>query len=86
MRFIFKREPIEDLRLELRKVIQAMCSGHLVLVDLLFYSLIFTILIIPAASPLLHFTATFLLIYASFACLFLFVKRAVREITEYQEE
>ncbi|MFT9596584.1 hypothetical protein [Mesobacillus sp.] len=86
MRFIFKREPIEDLQLELRKVIQAMCSGHFVLLDLLFYSLIFTVLIIPASSPLLHFTGTFLLIYVSFACLFLFVRKTVRVIIDYHEK
>lgn len=86
MRFIFKREPIEDLRFELQKVSQAMCSGGLVLFDLLFYSLIFTILIIPAAASLLHFTGIFLLIYVSFTCIFLFVRRTVREVTSYHEK
>ncbi|MBT2695038.1 hypothetical protein J7E32_18750 [Bacillus sp. ISL-55] len=72
--------------MELRKVIQAMCSGHLVLVDLIFYSLIFTVLIIPAASSLLLFTVIFLLIYVSFACIFLFIRRSVGEITDYHEQ
>jgi hypothetical protein len=78
MRFIYKREPVEELQLELQEVSQTMCSGGLVLFDLLFYSLILTFLIPPAAATLLHFTCTFFMIYASFACLFFFVRRTVK--------
>lgn len=81
MRFIYKRMPFEELQFELRAVSQAMCSGSLVLFDLLFYSLILTLLTMPADSPFLHFLCTFLLIYVSFACLFLIVRRTVRGIT-----
>jgi hypothetical protein len=86
MRFIYKREPVEDLQLELRKVSQVMSSGGLVLFDLLFYSLIFTLLIMPAASPILHLSGIYLLIYVSFSCIFLFVRRTAREISEYHEK
>jgi hypothetical protein len=85
MRFIYKREPVEELQLELQEVSQTMCSGVLVLFDLLFYSLILTFLITPAASTLLHVTCTFLLIYVSFVCLFLFVRRTLRVIAPVRD-
>ncbi|WP_226085205.1 hypothetical protein [Mesobacillus sp. S13] len=81
MRFIYKREPVEEMQLELQEVSQALCSGGLILFDLLFYSLILTVLITPAASTLLHFTCTFLLTYVSFACLFLLIRRTIKGIT-----
>lgn len=78
MRFLFKRKPISYLQEELLEVRQTMCSNGLVVLDLLFYSFIFTLLIMPLASTLAEFTGTFIVIYISCLSLFLFIGWTVR--------
>lgn len=77
MRFLYKRQPANELQLEIQDVRDAMCSGKLVLFDLLFYSFIFAILIMPTESSLPIFGGLFLLIYLSFASLFLIVRKVM---------
>ncbi len=82
MRFLYKRQPAEELQLELQDVRQAMSSGGLVLFDLLFYSFIFAILIMPMKAGFIQFSGLFLLVYGAFTCLFLFIRRSVNKYSE----
>lgn len=77
MRFLFKRQPADELQPEIQDVRQAMCSGGLVLFDLIFYSLIFAILIMPVKAGLMLFCGLFLSVYISFAFIFLIVRKAL---------
>lgn len=79
MRFLYKRQPIGELEDELSQVWQAMSSGWLVLFDLLFYSFILTLLIMPLTFTITRMTGTFLIIYSSLVCLFLLIRKAVKE-------
>lgn len=78
MRFLYKRPPIGELEGELSHVCKAMSSGWLVLFDLLFYSFIVTLLIMPLTFTLTRMTGTFIIIYFSLACLFLLIRKAVK--------
>ncbi|MBT2677813.1 hypothetical protein J7E38_02305 [Bacillus sp. ISL-35] len=79
MRFLYKRQPIGELEEELSQVWQAMSSGWLVLFDLLFYSFILTLLLMPLTFTLTRITGTFIIIYSSLACLFLLIRKAAKE-------
>jgi hypothetical protein len=79
MRFLYKRPPAEELHLEIRDVRQVMCSGGLVLFDLLFYSFIFALLIMPVKAGFVQFGALFLFIYSSFSCLFFIVRKTMNK-------
>ncbi len=75
MRFLYKRQPHDELKRELEIVRNTMCSGEFVLFDLLFYSFIFSLLIIPENSGAWLFCILFFLIYLAGACVFLIVRR-----------
>jgi hypothetical protein len=77
MRFLYKRQPAEELQLEIRDVRHAMSSGGLVLFDLLFYSFIFALLIMPIKAGYIVFMGYFSLIYFTFACIFLFIRKLI---------
>ncbi|HAQ06719.1 MAG TPA: hypothetical protein DCR24_04015, partial [Bacillus bacterium] len=83
MRFLYKRQPANELQHEIQDVKHAMCSGKLVLFDLLFYSFIFAILLIPAQASLVIFGGLFLLIYVSFAGLFLIFRKIMNNWREF---
>jgi hypothetical protein len=84
MRFLYKRPPVEELHIEIRDVRQAMCSGGLVLFDLLFYSFIFALLIMPVNAGFVHFGTVFLFMYSSFACLFFLVRKAMNKLSIFK--
>lgn len=77
MRFFYKRQPAEELKLEIDDVRQAMCSGSLVMFDLLFYSFFFALLLMPIKANLLHFGMLFLFVYILFASIFLIVRKVM---------
>ncbi|MCM3122097.1 hypothetical protein QNH36_15150 [Mesobacillus sp. AQ2] len=79
MRFLYKRQPIGEMEDELSQVWQAMSSGWLVLFDLLFYSFILTLLIMPLTFTITRLTGTFIIIYSSLVCLFLLIRKAGKE-------
>lgn len=79
MRFLYKRPPAEELHHEIRDVRQAMCFGGLVLFDLLFYSFIFALLIMPVEAGFVHFGGLFLFIYSSFSCLFFIIRKTMNK-------
>ncbi|RSD26291.1 hypothetical protein [Mesobacillus subterraneus] len=85
MRFLYKRKPAEALRFEIQAVRDVMCSGHFVLLDLLFYSFLFALLIMPVTTGMLQFGGVLLLIYSTFACLFLLIRK-IFHIIDYSQK
>jgi hypothetical protein len=79
MRFLYKRRPAEELQLEIDDVRQIMCSGSLVMFDLLFYSFLFALLMMPVKASLLHFSASFIFVYVLFAFIFILVRKAMNK-------
>lgn len=77
MRFFYKRQPSDELELEIDDVQQAMCSGSLVMFDLFFYSFFFALLLMPIKASLLHFGGLFLFVYVLFASIFLIVRKVM---------
>lgn len=71
MRFLIKRQPASELEQEIKDVRHVMGLCSLVLFDLLFYSFLFAILILPAKSGLFLFGVLYVFIYLSFTYLFL---------------
>ena len=77
MRFLYKRQPANELQQELREVRHVMCSGSLVFFDLLFYSFIFALLILPAKAGMIFFGGLYGLIYLSLAGIFVLIHRTI---------
>jgi fatty-acid desaturase len=77
MRFLYKRQPANELQQELREVRHVMCSGSLVFFDLLFYSFLFALLILPAKAGMILFGGLYVLIYLSLAGIFVFIHKTI---------
>jgi hypothetical protein len=85
MRFLYKRQPAEELQLEIDAVRQTMCSGSLVLFDLLFYSFIFALFMLPVKASLLHFGGLFLFVYVLFASIFIIVRKVMDKKRDFTD-
>lgn len=78
MRFLFKRPNIENVKQDLDTVINVMLSEVYIYFDLLWYSLIFTLFLIPVLHSLMAAILFFGGCYVFFCCLFFFFISSIK--------
>ena len=78
MRFLFKRPNAENVKQDLDTVINVMLSDIYIYFDLLWYSLIFTLFLIPVLHSLKAAILFFGGSYVFFCCLFFFFISSIK--------
>lgn len=79
MRFRYKRPKMSDVSAELETVIDVMLSDWFIVMDLFWYSLIFTLFMFPVLHTVPVSILFFLSSYVFFNVLFFFVFKKVRK-------
>ncbi|PLR77233.1 hypothetical protein CU633_11865 [Bacillus sp. V3-13] len=75
MRFLVRRTQAHYIQAELQAVQAVMVSGYLVLADLFFYALLFTLLLSPVLPSVFMAVLLFIILYGSCGALYFYLKK-----------
>jgi hypothetical protein len=81
MRYIDKREAPDDVQADFNAVQETLCSGYFIFIDLFFWSMFLSIYTFSSHYSIIRASIIFTSFYICGLCLFLCLKKWVKDIT-----